>query len=347
MLAAVYHGPNDIRLEERPIPNIDADEALLRVTAAGICGTDLRILHGHHRLYPPGTQRIPGHEIVGDIAAVGDGVAGLSVGQRVIVAPNAGCGHCHLCIRGDNNLCRQYQAIGVTMDGGFAEYMRIPAPMISQGNVIPTDAAADAAVSTLIEPFACVLRGQRTLQVGPGDIVLIVGAGPMGLLHLLLARLSGASRIIVSEVQPVRLVQARQGRADFAVNPQSQDLREIVMDESNGRGADVIVIAAPSHSAQQSALELAAVGGRINYFGGLPKNRPLIESDSNAIHYKELRVTGTTGCSTGDCRKAAEILEAGRIDLSPLVSHRFPLTEVLAAYETAQSQEALKTILLP
>ena len=347
MLAAVYHGPNDIRLEERPIPNIDADEALLRVRAAGICGTDLRILHGHHRLYPPGTQRIPGHEIVGDIAAVGDGVAGLSVGQRVIVAPNAGCGHCHLCIRGDNNLCRQYQAIGVTMDGGFAEYMRIPAPMISQGNVIPTDAAADAAVSTLIEPFACVLRGQRTLQVGPGDIVLIVGAGPMGLLHLLLARLSGASRIIVSEVQPVRLVQARQGRADFAVNPQSQDLREIVMDESNGRGADVIVIAAPSHSAQQSALELAAVGGRINYFGGLPKNRPLIESDSNAIHYKELRVTGTTGCSTGDCRKAAEILEAGRIDLSPLVSHRFPLTEVLAAYETAQSQEALKTILLP
>ena len=347
MLATVYHGPNDMRMEERPIPSIDANEALLRVVAAGICGTDLRILHGHHRLFPPGTERIPGHEIVGDIAEIGAEVEGLSVGQRVMVAPNIGCGRCHLCLSGSNNLCQQYQAIGITMDGGFAEYMRIPAAMIAQGNVIPVDAGKDAALSTLIEPLACVLRGQNAVDVGLGDTVLIMGAGPIGLLHLLLAQLSGASRMIVSEIRPVRLAQAQELGADRVTNPEQEDLSELVKEESDGRGPDVIITAAPSHAAQQSALELAAVGGRINFFGGLPKHRPHIQCDSNAIHYKELCVTGTTACSTSDCWQAAALVNAGRINLEPLVSHRFPLAEAQQAYASAQSQTALKTVLIP
>ena len=347
MLAAVYHDPDDIRLEERPIPGIGTGEALLRVFAAGICGTDLRILHGHHRLFPSGTQRIPGHEVVGEIAAVGGGETGLVTGQKVMVAPNIGCGHCHLCIGGNNNLCKQYQAIGITMDGGFAEYMRIPVPMITQGNVIPIDADADAAVSTLIEPFACVFRGQRAVEVGVGDIVLVVGAGPIGLMHLLLARLKGVGRVIVSEVQPARLVQARQLGADRIVNPEHEDLQQILFQESDGRGADVIIVAAPSHAAQRSALELAAIGGRINFFGGLPKDRPYVECDTNAIHYKELRITGTTACSTGDCHQAVRLLNAGRIDLSPLVSHRFPLAEIRRAFEEAEGRTALKVVVEP
>ena len=137
MLAAVYHGPDDLRLEQVPLPAIGPGEALLRVTSACICGTDLRILHGGHRKYPAGTVRIPGHEVVGEIARVGSEVVGLTVGQRVFVAPNMGCGHCRQCVSGNNNLCADYQAVGITLDGGFAEYMRIPAAAIAQGNLMP------------------------------------------------------------------------------------------------------------------------------------------------------------------------------------------------------------------
>ena len=126
MLAAVYHGPDDLRLEQYPLPAIGPGEALLRVTSACICGTDMRILHGGHRKYPAGTVRIPGHEVVGEIARVGSEVVGLTVGQRVFVAPNMGCGHCRQCVSGNNNLCADYQAVGITLDGGFAEYHAHP-----------------------------------------------------------------------------------------------------------------------------------------------------------------------------------------------------------------------------
>ncbi len=127
MLAAVYHGPGDLRVEEVPTPAVGPGEALFRVASASICGTDLRILHGDHRKYPAGTVRIPGHEVVGTIAGLGAGVTGYQAGQTVFVAPNMGCGHCRQCISGNNNLCAEYDALGVTLNGGFAEYMLIPA----------------------------------------------------------------------------------------------------------------------------------------------------------------------------------------------------------------------------
>ena len=126
MLALVYHGPRDLRIEEVPTPVPGPDEILLKIICASICGTDMRIYHGDHRKYPPGTMRIPGHEVVGEIAAAGERVQGFSIGQRIFVAPNIGCGHCLQCISGNNNRCSNYQAIGITLDGGFAEYMRIP-----------------------------------------------------------------------------------------------------------------------------------------------------------------------------------------------------------------------------
>ena len=347
MLAAVYYGPNDVRLEERPVPEIGPGEALLRVVSAGICGTDLRIWHGTHRKFPLGTVRIPGHEVVGDIAAVGTEVKGLEVGQRVMVAPNFGCGHCRQCTSGNNNRCPNYGAVGVTMDGGFAEYMRIPAPYILQGNLIPIAGDVDPAAAALIEPFACVLRGQDALDIRPGDVVLVVGAGPIGVMHTMLARLRGASRVIVSEVQPARLEQALRAGADRVVNALEGDLAVVLMEESHGEGADAIIVAAPAHRAQEEALALAAIGGRINFFGGLPKDRPTINFDSNLVHYKELRVTGTTACSTQDCWRAAAIVNSGRIDLTHLVSKRFALGDVLDALATAESQTALKVVIEP
>ncbi len=347
MLAAVYHGPDDLRLEEVKKPSIGPDDALLKVVSTGICGTDLRILHGGHRMFPDGTVRIPGHEVVGELAEVGANVTDLVIGQRMMIAPNYGCGHCKQCVTGNNNRCANYGAVGVTMDGAFAEYMRIPAAMIAQGDLIPIDDDTDPAAAALIEPFACVLRGQDPLHISPDDTVLVVGAGPIGIMHIMLARLQGAQRVLVSEVEPARLPSALAAGADRAINVQEENLINVVMSETNGAGLDVIIVAAPAHQAQEQALELAAIGGRINFFGGLPKDRPTIHFNANLVHYKELIVTGTTACSTSDCRRAAAIVNAGRIDLTRIVSGRYPLPEIHAAFAQAENRTALKIVVEP
>ena len=347
MLAAMYHGPGDLRLEKYPMPEIGPDEALLKVVSAGICGTDLRIFHGGHRMYADGVQRIPGHEVVGEIVAVGENVSGMHVGAMVFVSPNMGCGHCDQCVSGNNNRCADYDAFGITIDGAFAEYLRIPSEAIRQGNLIPLEPGIDPGVAALIEPLACVLRGQNAVDLHLGDLVLIVGAGPIGLMHVLLAKLRGAAKVIVSEVQDARLLRALEVGADVGVNPQKDDLSNVVARQSGGKGADVIIIAAPAHAAQENALRLAAIGGRVNLFGGLPKDKSTISFDSNMVHYKELIVTGTTACSTADCRQAAAIINAGRLDLSPLISARYSLNQALEAFEHAQDQMALKIIVEP
>ena len=347
MLAAIYHGPGDLRVEQAPVPATGPGEVLLKVQAASICGTDLRIFHGGHRKYPAGTIRIPGHEAVGEIVEIGSGLAGLETGQRVFVAPNMGCGHCEQCIAGNNNLCLDFNAIGITLDGAFAEYLRVPAAAVQQGNLMPIEDGVDPAVAALIEPFACVLRGQKPLVIRPGEVVLVMGAGPIGIMHLLLARLRGAGRVLVSDLVPERLEQAMRMGADRAIDLGKEDQEEAVKAASGGRGADVVIVAAPAHQAQEAALQVAATGGRINFFGGLPKDRSTINFDSNILHYKELTVTATTACSTRDCREAARIVNSGRVDLSPLVSARYPLSEAVPAFAAAEDRRSLKIVLEP
>jgi L-iditol 2-dehydrogenase len=347
MLAAVYHAPQDIRVEEVRVPQIFPDEILLRVAAASICGTDLRIFHGAHRKYPAGTIRIPGHEVVGTIAAVGSAIEGYQFGAKVFVAPNMGCGRCRQCVIGRNNLCLDYQAVGVTIDGGFAEYMRIPAAAVRQGNVIMVGDDVDPAVAALIEPFACVLRGQNAVDVRPGDNVLIFGAGPIGVMHIKLALARGASQVFVIELAADRVEQAKSMGAHLVINSAQQDVYAVIDQATGGQGVDIVIVAAPAHGAQEAALRLAAVGGRINFFGGLPKDKPDIRFDSNLVHYKELVVTGTTACSTHDCWQANKMINSGLVDLSDLISQRFPLSEVQAGFTAAADRKALKIVLEP
>lgn len=347
MLAAVYHGPHDLRVEEVPVPEIAPGEILLKVDSASICGTDLRIYHGGHRMFPPGTVRIPGHEVVGTVAAHGAEVTGYAAGQRVFIAPNMGCGYCRQCISGNNNRCANYQAVGVTMDGGFAQFMRVPAAAVRQGSVMPVGDTVDPAAAALIEPFACVLRGQAVLDIHPGDVVLVMGAGPIGIMHLKLARLRGAGRVLVSEPNEERAVQAGRLGAGRVVIPTQEDLAAVLSAETGGQGANVVIVAAPSHAAQEAALQLAGIGGRINFFGGLPKNQSTIQFDSNLVHYKELLVTATTACSTADCRQAAQIISSGQVDLSDLISKRFPLRDAVAAFAAAEDRANLKVVLEP
>jgi len=345
MQAAVYHGPGDIRVESIPVPEIGEDEILLKVLNANICGTDLRILHGGHRMYPEGTIRVPGHEVVGVIAKVGGQVKKYQAGDRVFIAPNMGEDDSPETLSGNNNLDPNFKAFGINLDGAFAEYMRIPVEAIRQGNVMPVNEDQDPAVAALIEPLACVVRGQNAVNLGSGDNVVVMGAGPIGVLHMLLAKARGAASVLVSEPVENRRKHALSLGADRVVDPLSENLKDAVMEISNGRGADVVIVAAPSKPAQESALEIAAVGGRINLFGGLPKDDPLIHFNSNTVHYKELIVTGTTACSTRDCMQAAEVVNSGAIDLKPLITRRFPLSEAPAAFQAAADGTNLRVSL--
>lgn len=347
MQAAVYHGPSDIRVEEVPYPELGPGDLIIKVLNANICGTDLRILHGGHRKYPEGTVRIPGHEVVGEIVAVGEDLEKYEVGDRVFVAPNMGEGDSRETISGNNNLDPNYKAIGINLDGAFAEYMRVPEQAVRQGNVMPISEEEDPAVAALIEPFACVLRGQNAVNVKSGDVVVVMGAGPIGVLHLLLAKARGAAGVLVSEPVENRREKAKELGADQVVDPIHEDLGAAVQEISGGRGADVIIVAAPSKPAQESALEIAATGGRINFFGGLPKDDPTIQFDSNLVHYKELIVTGTTACSTYDCLRATELVNAGVLDLTPLVTSRFPLSQVEEAFKAAEDGTNLRVSLEP
>jgi L-iditol 2-dehydrogenase len=346
MLAAVYHGPEDLRVEQRATPAPGPGEVVLRVDYASICATDVRILRGVHRKFGPGVVRVPGHEVVGTIADIGAGVSGgFGIGQRVFVAPNIGCGSCRQCERGENNLCLNSQALGITLDGAFAEFLRVPAPFLEQGNVMRLPDALDGAAVALVEPFACVLRGQQALKTGEGDVVLILGAGPIGLMHVFAAKAAGAAKILVSDLVPARLEAASQAGTDRVVDVRSESLPDVVAAETEGRGADVVVIAAGVREAMESAPMLAAISGRINFFAGLGAGDTVVRLDSNVIHYRELIVTGTTACSTDDCRRSLELVASGKVDLGQLVSARFGLDRVKEAFDLARGGNTLKVVL--
>jgi 2-desacetyl-2-hydroxyethyl bacteriochlorophyllide A dehydrogenase len=346
MRALVYEDRLAVTDVARPEPA--AGEVIGRVLACGICGTDLRIAKGGHRAYPQGTRRVPGHELVIEISDLGAGVdSGLAEGDRVFVAPNLGCGHCPACRAGRLNLCRNAEAFGITFDGGFAEYVRVPAAAVAQGNLLPVPAGADPAALSVVEPLACVLRGQRAVAVGAGDRVLVCGAGPIGLLHVLLARAAGAETVLVSEPHEVRRAEAVEFGAAVGIDPTTEDLRERVLAETDGRGADVVITAVPVPAVQEQALGLAAVGGRINFFGGLPRDASVIRIDSNDVHYRELQITGTTANDTADCRAALELATSGRIDLSRLVTARFSLDQSDDAFAAAAGGRELKVVIQP
>jgi len=347
MLAAVYYDVGDMRVEEVPRPTISDEEALLRVRAASICGTDLRIYSSGHFKIPPGTSRILGHEFAGEVATVGSMVKSLTPGMRIALAPNIGCGACEQCIQGHNHLCPTYEAFGISLDGAFSEYMLIPKEAIHQGNIVLLPEGVSFEEAALNEPFSCCYNGSRACRIEPGDSVLIVGAGPIGIMHLFLASLSGASKVIISEMIEERLTKASELGADLVINPEKEDLAAAIREATDGRGVDVIIVAASSPAAQEQALELAAPQGRINFFGGLPQGREFINFNSNRVHYKQLVVTGTTGSSNYQYRKSMEIIASRRVDLSPLISARFPLSKVEEAFTVAASKKAMKVLITP
>ncbi len=344
MKALVFHGIEDIRLEDIDTPGIGDGEILLKVHSAAICATDLRVKTNGHRTIPQGETRILGHELAGEIAETGSKIKHLKVGDRVAVAPVAGCGHCRQCISGNAILCKDNRILGLSVDGGFAQYMKIPESHVSGGNVyrLPDDISYE--VAAIAEPMATVFTGMEACMVKPSDTVLIIGAGPLGLMHTLMARIFGARKVIVSEILEDRRQNAMKFGADEVVDPSNEDLHERIMRSSQGRGADAIIIAAPSPEAQVESIELAAIGGYINFFGTIPKGKEKITIDSNLIHYKNVKLFGTTGTTVLNYCRTMELLTAGRIDLSAFISAEFPLERFKEAFEFAKRPATLKVL---
>jgi L-iditol 2-dehydrogenase len=347
MLAAVYHGPEDIRVIEVPKPVPGPGEVLVRVKAAVICATDIKMFKGVHSTVDKDKQLIFGHENTGYIDQLGEGVEGYTVGQPVFICPNIGCGKCVHCINGDSVMCKQLKQVGMNINGGFAEYLLVPALAVQQGNLIPIDEELEFPLYCLTEPLACVLRGQKILDIGPNKTVLILGGGPIGMLHLKLAQLKGASRIIISETNLFRREQALKFGADCVVDPRNEDLSGVVIRQTGGNGADVIIATVAVPSALADTFDLAAIQGRICFFAGLPKGQACVDLDVNKIHYKELVITGTSGNTVGNDREALGIIQSGKIDLSEMITGRYALKDIQAAFQAATKAESLKIAVLP
>jgi L-iditol 2-dehydrogenase len=345
MLAATYTQGGVFAIADIPPPKIAADGMLLRVTAASICGTDAKIIRNGHRKLKPGQRIVLGHEFVGVIERVGQRVEAYRIGQRVGVVPNAGCGHCDACVRGQSNYCPDYTAFGIDRDGAHAPYVEIPGQFVTQGNVIPLPETVSDREASLLEPFSCVVNGIRVSRIELGDAVVIYGAGPIGLLHAMLGRTAGAGKIMMIDPLEDRLNRARELGCDVMVNPRRENVRDRVRHETDGRGADVVITACPVAEVQSQAIGLLAPFGRLCLFGGLPNSVGPVTLDTNAIHYGNFLVTGSTGGSVQDYRIALRLVAGKRVDLTRIISDTFPLAELDKAYQTALVGPAGKVVL--
>jgi L-iditol 2-dehydrogenase len=343
---ARFYAPGDVRLEEAPEPSAGDGELKLRVRACSTCGTDVKIFnHGHQHIDPP---RVMGHEIAGEVVEVGAGVTGWAIGDRVQVIAAVPCGRCEECLAGRMTICPNQTSVGYHYDGGFAQYLVVPRAVLAVNGVnrIPAGVGYDEA--SVAEPLACVLNGQELARVGTGDVVVVVGAGPIGCLHVRLARSRGATQVFLVELNSSRLdLSAAVVGPDAAICGSEVDAVDEVLKLTNGRGADVVITAAASGKAQEDALHMVARAGRISLFGGLPKDNPTITLDSNLVHYRELTLVGANGSSPEHNARALELIASGAVPVADLITHRLPLDGVLDAFGIVARGEAIKVTIEP
>ena len=346
MKAAVYRGNGMVALEERDRPSPKDDELLVKVFAASICGTDLKIIRGGHFRVGAGATRVLGHELAGEVVEVGRNVHYWTPGKRVCVVPNIGCGHCSMCRRGFNNMCPDYDAFGISVDGGFQQYMIVTAGALAGRNLFEVPASMSYEQASLVEPLSCCVNAWKDLEVTPEDRVLILGTGPIAALFLQLARAFGARQVIVVGRRAERLAEiAPQGATD-TIDSSQVDVVEEVMRLTGGEGVDVALTCAPAPELQVQAMACLARLGRLSAFSGLNKGTQ-VELDTNKIHYWGLRLHGSTGSSVADYTRALGLVETGQINVTDIVTHRFGMADAVTAFEHAMSGRGMKTIIYP
>lgn len=325
MTALRLHGPGDLRLDEVPVPEPGPGEVLVKVHRCGICGTDLHIAKGN---FPaPNLPLTLGHEFSGTVVGLGDGVSGLDDCARVVVDINIACGHCYFCTRGQKLFCPSVAQLGVHRAGGLAEYVTAPATNL---HVLPAALSLDAAA--YVEPLACAVHGQDRVGVRSGDTVLVIGGGPMGLAHIALSRMNGASSVIVSEPDADRRALAQRMGADIVVDPLGQDLGETLADLTQGIGPDIVIEAVGSIRTYESAISEVRRGGKILAYGAAPQDATMALRPFD-VYAKELTIVGSYAGTYDTWPRAIALLAGGRFDPALIVDSVRPLSDAVSALE--------------
>jgi L-iditol 2-dehydrogenase len=336
MKACVLSGPGVLGVKEVKTPRPGPGELLLRVAAAGLCHSDIRVYRGE-KAARPGV--IPGHEVAGVVAEAGEGV-GFRPGQRVALCPIVACGSCQFCRAGKRNRCVRRVTLGYDENGGLAEYLLAPEPIVRLGHVFPVPDGLTLANASLLEPAACVLNSLELLGVGAGTTMLLIGSGPMGLMHLVLARRLGAS-VIASEPEEGRRGWARRLGAFLAIDPASEDVVRAVKEATDGAGADVAVVSAGAASTVGTALAAVRRQGAVGLFAGFPPSTT-VDLDPNLVHYSEVVLTGSQNATIDQYRRTLALLPT-LPELRQVVTHTFSIDDAPKAYESRIEREGLKS----
>lgn len=345
MLAASLRSPGALVLDERPIPALGPRDVLLSVEATTLCGTDLRIATGQKTNgVTPGV--ILGHEIAARVWRVGsDLAAGVDVpapGTQVGLAPEIACGRCAPCASSRSNVCANMRLFGTGVDGGLADLVLVPEEALAcitpvAGEIAPPHLA-------LAEPLSCCLRATRRLPIASDSRVLVLGTGPIGLIHCGLASSAGA-RVMACGRQ-ARLAPARAMGAEVTTSAQGEDLVREVLAWTDGVGADVIIIAVGDTGLVPIAAQCARIGGHVSFFAGFPAGSTA-QIDPNLVHYRELSLSGSANATLDDYASAVDALSSGRIDLSPLITHEYELSDVSDALDAVRTRAGLKVAVRP
>ena len=346
MKAVVVKAPMDFGISDVPLPQCPDEGILLKVYACGLCGSDLRTLRfGHSEVTFPW---IIGHEISGEVIQVGPACrAKWKEGDILCVGPVVYCGDCEFCINGKFEYCENHREIAQVWPGGFAEYVAIPPESVKFGTIQQVPANLDPAIAAVAEPISSCIHAQERAQVGLGDSVVVIGVGPIGCVHINLAKVRGADRIIAADINESRLELARDYQPDHLINAAKTDLVKEVRRITNGRGADVVITANPSPTAQIQAVEMAKKTGRILLFGGLPADQACPGVNMNIVHYNALHLIGATTFGPRHYAAAVRLLASGRISGEKFVTHRFALADFKEGVKQAMEGRVRKAVFLP
>ena len=340
MRVAMYYNNRDVRPEQMPVPQIGPGEVLMRVEASGICGSDLLEWYRVHK-----APLVLGHEVAGVIAAVGKGVEHQKEGDRICAAHHVPCNTCHYCLSGHHTVCDTLRQTNFD-PGGFAEYVRLPRINVAQGIfALPDEVSFEE--GTFVEPLACVLRGQRLAHLQPGQSVLVVGSGVAGLLHVQLARTSGAGYIMATDIVDYRLEAARGFGANAAIRARDYTPASL-RQAAGGRLADLVVICSGAVAAVNQALQSVERGGTVLFFAPTQPGTSVPISVNDLFWRNEITLTSSYGGSPADYAAALNLIRAGRIRVREMITHRLSLAETGLGFQlVARAQDSLKVIIEP
>lgn len=339
-------GARNIQVKTVADPVIGQGEAILRIGACNICGVDLRTYtHGDEKIKPP---RILGHELAGTVVELASDKAGVKVGDRVAMHVVLACGACTYCKRGRPNLCDNRTTMSYQHDGAFAQFMIVPRAAVENRQLIRIPDHVSFEEAALAEPLGCTLNAHGHLNIGSNDTVVVIGAGPVGVLHSVVARIERAAHVCLMDVSAQRLKLAEQfGLDSYIVAKEDGSHIRAARQLKEGLGPDVVIVACAAAQAQADALEMAGKTARVEFFGGLPKPNPCARLNTNLIHYRELVVSGSFSQSMEHFQAAMKLVGSGKLPAAKIVSHRFTLDSILKAFEMIQAGQTMKVAVRP